>query len=58
VKKLNIIKIILVFSILIFSGCGTYSYQRAIYDNQAEDIGLEVGRYTAVEDRKSIMSII
>jgi len=46
VKKLNIIKIILVFSILISSGCGTYSYQRAIYDNQAENVGLEVGQYS------------
>lgn len=44
-KKLNFIKIILVFSILIFSGCGTQSYQRAIYDTQAEDVGLEVGKY-------------
>jgi hypothetical protein len=58
VKKLNLIKIILVFSILIFSGCGTQSYQRAIYDNQAEDVGLEAGEYTKVNDRKSIQMII
>lgn len=57
VKKLNFIKIIVVFSILIFFGCDTQSYQRAIYDNQAEDIGLEVGEYRNTEKRESIMPV-